>query len=198
MYQQLLEPNLGVVGYSGLCLKYVTEVFGVPPKYPSASVAWQNARFKHTGTPPNNSVPIWFSWQVDGHVALWDNGLIYSTTAQGVKTFKSIQALMNYIGGGIAYLGWTEDINNVKVVGETMTGLTKQEIIVIYTLAFDDEDVDVPANIITAYTGGSLDGLLTQLAIDPSYLAHKQSVNNPPIPGLNKTNVEAYIAKNLQ
>jgi opacity protein-like surface antigen len=124
-YQQLIQPNLSVVGQNGECLVYVREVFRVSAKYATATAAWENAQYKHSGTPPANAVPIWFSWEADGHVAVWDNGTIYSTTAQGDKTFASIQALMDYIGGGIAYLGWSEDINNVRVVqGENMSPMT--------------------------------------------------------------------------
>lgn len=116
-YEQLIQPNLKIVGTPELCLVYVREVFGVAALYPTAAAAWQNAQYKHTGTPPANAVPIWFSYnQPTGHVAVWNNGTVYSTTAQGDKTFTSIQALMNYIGEGIEYLGWSEDINNVRVV----------------------------------------------------------------------------------
>lgn len=115
-YQQLIQPDLSIVGVDGECLVYVREVFGAVAKYPTASVAWQNA-IQHTGTPPaNNAVPIWFSWQTDGHVAVWDNGTIYSTTAQGDKTFDSIPDLIAFIQEGIEYLGWSEDINSKRVV----------------------------------------------------------------------------------
>lgn len=118
MYQQLVQPNLNIVGQDGLCLVYVREVFGAPAEYPTASVAWQNTSYPHAGEQPPSTlaVPIWFSWETDGHVAVWDNGTVYSTTAQGDKTFPSIQALMDYIQEGIAYLGWSEDINSERVV----------------------------------------------------------------------------------
>jgi len=117
-YIQLVQPNLNIVGVDGECLVYVREINGAPPVYPTALVAWQNTQYKHAGsTPPSNiSVPIWFDWETDGHVAEWAQGKIYSTTAQGDKIFSSIQNLMDYIGGGIEYLGWSEDINNARVV----------------------------------------------------------------------------------
>lgn len=124
MYAQLVQPNLSVVGQSGLCLDYVTRVFGIPNKYDTATNAWNAAQYQHTNQPPANAVPVWFSWtgtingvtQDWGHVAVWDNGTVYSTTAQGDKTFSGIQDLMNYIGEGIQYRGWSEDINGVRVV----------------------------------------------------------------------------------
>lgn len=121
-YQQLVQPNLNATGQPGLCLAYVEDVFKTPHTYYNATEGWEKAQFKHTDQPPPSiSVPIWFSWQVDGHVAVWANGTIYSTTAQGVRTFVSIPALMAYIGGGITYLGWSEDLENVRIVkGVTM------------------------------------------------------------------------------
>jgi hypothetical protein len=126
MYEQAIQPNLSIVGQDGYCLVYVHEVFGVPAEYPSATVAWQSAQFPHPGeTPPSNiAVPVWFSYNgPDGHVAVWDKGTIYSTSAQGDKTFPSIQALVSWMGEGMTYLGWSEDINSVRVVqpqGATM------------------------------------------------------------------------------
>lgn len=120
-YEQLKQPNLSIVGIPEECLAYVTEVFGVPPKYPSATVGWANC-IQHTGTPPSLAVPIWFKYNgPDGHVAVWDNGTIYSTSSVGDKTFSSIQQLCTWMGEGMTYLGWSEDINSVKVIGEEMT-----------------------------------------------------------------------------
>lgn len=118
-YNQLKQPNLTVVGQEGLCLAYVTEVFGIPNKYPSATVAWQDAQYPHPNeTPPINiSVPVWFKYDgPDGHVAVWSNGVIHSTSAQGMKTFNSIQELCTWMGEGMTYLGWSEDINSIQVV----------------------------------------------------------------------------------
>lgn len=136
-YTQLKTPNLNVIGQNDDCLLYVRSIFGAPAKYAYAYSAWQNTQFPHPDIqPPNNvAVPIWFSWtgtvggvtQNWGHVALWDNGTIYSTTAQGDKTFSSIQALVEYIKEDIEYLGWSEDINNVRVVeGEDMNPTSNQ------------------------------------------------------------------------
>lgn len=130
-YTQVLFFNINTPGEDDECLVYVHTGFGIGDKYDDATDAWNNAQFKQTGTPPTNiSVPIWFSWTgtIDGvtknwgHVGAWVNGKIYSTTAQGVKVFDSIQDLMNFIQEGIQYLGWSEDINGTQVVteGESM------------------------------------------------------------------------------
>jgi len=128
MFNQLIQPNLSVVGQSDLCLAYVTTIFNVPEKYNTATDAWNAAQYKHVGDPPTNvSVPVWFSWTGTingitanyGHVACSVNGTkFYSVSAIGDQIFNSIQELMNFIGGGIEYLGWSEDINNDRVVEE--------------------------------------------------------------------------------
>jgi murein DD-endopeptidase MepM/ murein hydrolase activator NlpD len=73
--------------------------------------------------------------------------------------------------------------------------LTKEQIMVIYELAFDDNDVDVPADIISAYTGKDVDGLLTHLHQDPSWLAHKAAVNSGSI---SRSMALTYINANLK
>ncbi len=118
--EQLKQPNLSVVGEDGYCLAYVTEVFGIAPKYPTALAAWDaSTALNHPSvTPPINvSVPVYFNYDgPDGHVAVWHEGTIYSTSAQGDKTFPSISALTSWMGEGFVYLGWSEEVNGVRVV----------------------------------------------------------------------------------
>lgn len=58
---------------------------------------------------------------------------------------------------------------------------TASQVIVTYSLAFDCDDSQVPQSFITAYTkpGATIDGMLTQLHTDPTWLAHKAQVNAP-------------------
>lgn len=117
--EQLKSPNLAVVGQPEECLVYVREVFGVGAKYPTATTGWNGTQYKHAGEqPPTDvSVPVWFSWQKDGHVAVSVPGKgIYSTSAKGDKVFPNIQALLSFMGGGVKYLGWSEDVDGVRVV----------------------------------------------------------------------------------
>ena len=120
MWIQLKKPNLAIVGFSGLCLNYARRVFGVAPKYATAWLAWKGAKYKHpTRTLPNVAVPVWFSYHIPGHVAVYvPKKGIYSTTRYGVKVFPSISALEQFISGA-KYVGWTEDINGVRVVKQT-------------------------------------------------------------------------------
>ena len=117
-YEQLVQPNLSVVGQPEECLAYVREVFGATSEYPTAAAGWENAQYKHAGEqPPANSVPIWFSYNgPDGHVAVWNNGTIYSTSKEGDKTFPSIQELIDWMNEGFVYLGWSEDVDSKRVV----------------------------------------------------------------------------------
>lgn len=139
-YTQLKVSNLNIVGQEGLCLAYVTEVFSVPNYYPSATVAWQSAQYKHPSEqPPTDvAVPVWFSYNgPDGHVAVSVPGKgIYSTSAQGDKVFTSVAALVSWMGEGMTYLGWSEDINNVSVVQGVDMKPTRNQILLAYQLAF--------------------------------------------------------------
>jgi len=118
MYQQLKQPNLSVVGQPEMCLAYVRAVFGATGEYATAAIGWQQAQYKHVGTPPSNiSVPIWFTYDgPDGHVCLWNQGTLHSTSAKGMVTFPSIQALINWMGEDFEYLGWSEDVDGERVV----------------------------------------------------------------------------------
>lgn len=125
--QQLKQPDLNTVGRPHLCLQFVRTVFGVPAKYGYATEAWQKAKYKHTDTLPTVAVPVWFSWTGTvegirknwGHVAVWvpARGILSDPLqgANGSIWLPSIQTLQEKIGGGAKYLGWSEDINDVRV-----------------------------------------------------------------------------------
>lgn len=116
-YMQLKPTNLSIVGVEGFCLVYAREIFGVAAKYPTAAAGWQGAQYKHAGEqPPTDvSVPVWYSWETSGHVAVSVPGKgVYSTTVQGDKVFANVQLCGAYVRA--TYLGWSEDINGVRVV----------------------------------------------------------------------------------
>lgn len=71
--------------------------------------------------------------------------------------------------------------------------LTKEEVIITYAGFFDCANSDVPQDFITAYTGKTLGGLLNHLKDDPSYLKHKDTINNPP--GFEQLPYEVYKKK---
>lgn len=125
--QQLVQPNLSVVGKSGWCLDYARRVFGAGVVEATAWQGWENAKYKHTDGLPNVSVPVWFDYWQDGirygHVAVYVPGQgVYSSpwqTTYGHAVLSSVQEVERIYG--VKYVGWSEDISNVRVaIGEEM------------------------------------------------------------------------------
>lgn len=58
--------------------------------------------------------------------------------------------------------------------------LSDKDVIAIYGLAFDNEDVSVNPDVVRAFTGKTHRELVNYLRNDPSWLAHKKRVNTPP------------------
>lgn len=121
MYDQVISPNTNIAWVNEECLQDVREAFGVGAKFPTAIANWNaNSAVNHPGaTPPSNiSVPIFFSIPSvpDGHVCLWNNGIIITSSARGKQTFSSIQALIAWMNEGFEYLGWSEEIESTPVV----------------------------------------------------------------------------------
>jgi hypothetical protein len=120
MYEQIKQPNTNITWIDEDCLIDVRTVFGIAAEYLTAIANWNaNSAVNHPNeTPPSNiAVPIFFSCSnPDGHVCLWDNGTIYTSSAQGKQIFTSIQALINWMGQDFKYLGWSEEIESTRVV----------------------------------------------------------------------------------
>ncbi len=124
----LLTANAATQGIPYLCLDFATQVFSVPNKYYFATEAWKATRYKHSSTEPlpNVSVPVWFNWSGTvegvykdwGHVAVWfpGKGVLSSPFTRNLKQqwFDSPAKLIAYLGSG-SYVGWSEDINDVRV-----------------------------------------------------------------------------------
>lgn len=129
--KQLVSPNLGVTDYPGYCLRMQQSVWGAPVRYATAWEAWQNTQYKHVGTPPSDvSSVIWFDhWGTYGgvygqygHVATYVPGQgILSNPARGngQKWYNTIEQCARDCNA--TYVGWTEDINGLRVIepGET-------------------------------------------------------------------------------
>jgi len=128
-WKQLRAPNLAVSAPVGYCLNYARTAFGAPGGTAYASQAWTKTKFKHLDQSfPPYPVPIWFSYYVngenEGHVAIHVPGKgIYSSPYRkgtGHAVLSSIPELIRiYSGNGrhpMAYQGWSEDINGVRVV----------------------------------------------------------------------------------
>lgn len=107
----------------GYCLKYVRTCFGIPGKYGSAIIAWNNAKYRHG---PSSAVPVgvpvFFRGGRYGHVAISvGNGKCRSTDypRRGVVSEVAISTLAK--NWNYPYLGWTEDLNGVRVYTKPAT-----------------------------------------------------------------------------
>jgi hypothetical protein len=122
---QLVQPNLSVVGKVTWCLLYARQVFSADKVEATAWDAWTNADYKHTDALPDVAVPVWFSYwgtingiyQNWGHVAVYVPGQgFYSSpykTTQTHAVLSSISEVERIYG--CKYVGWSEDISNVRV-----------------------------------------------------------------------------------
>ncbi|WP_275779729.1 hypothetical protein [Paenarthrobacter sp. Y-19] len=126
MTKQLITPNPNIPCKPGWCLQYVRETFGIKPGvYPSATAGWVNAQYKHQDQNfPNAWVPLWFFMKDEplGHVVLRaPDGSIFSTSDPSTvphhhPNLADLMAYYAYWGLPLTYLGWSEDIERVRVV----------------------------------------------------------------------------------
>lgn len=121
-WKQLITPQLPGTGQVGFCLRYARERYGIGAKYLVAWNAWSGAQFKHADRNfPPVSVPLWFKYPLPnsspGHVVIrTPDGKLYSSpykSTQSYYVFPSIEAVESTLGAG--YVGWSEDINGVRV-----------------------------------------------------------------------------------
>jgi hypothetical protein len=91
-------------------------MFSVPAKYGSAIVAWNNANSKHsTGIPPAGTFVFWKIGKF-GHIAISaGGGFCWSTDIRGAGTVARVPISEIKARWGGTYLGWTEDVNEVRV-----------------------------------------------------------------------------------
>lgn len=132
MYAQLVTPNPATVGLVGYCLSFAEDCVGAAHgQYANATQAWNAAQFKHQDQNfPDAIVPIWFSYTNgngnEGHVAYrYPDGRILSSpykTGSPNATLPNMSELQRiYSNNGahpLTYLGWSEDLVNVRVVQE--------------------------------------------------------------------------------
>lgn len=113
-------------GYGGYCLKFVRDAYQVPSKYGSAREAWNAAAHKHptsslSGVPYGAPLFMDKSSSQYGHVALYaGNGQMCTTDSQ--STYTRVDSVQSWINAGYHLLGWTEDINGVRVLPSSASG----------------------------------------------------------------------------
>lgn len=125
---QKFSPDLGTEDYPGWCLRFTQTAWNAPVMYYCARESWDNSGFQHTDGLPSVAVPVYWSWWGTingetrdwGHVAvLLPDGRVLSsplTWAQGYgqTIASSVDEVSNILGA--TFLGWTEDINGLRVV----------------------------------------------------------------------------------
>lgn len=144
MYKQLIQPDKTIKSEAGWCLWFVQEVYHTPHLYRSAWNAWEATNKKHyERAMPDVSVPVFFehlgtygtppeygNW---GHVVAYIPGLGYLSSpgnGYGQKILGSLEEIESYYN--CKYVGWSEDLSNVKIVEDAMRPITKTELYYTY------------------------------------------------------------------
>lgn len=122
-YQQQAVPSNTHGDYAGFSLRYAQTCFGAPVKHHFAWEAWEATEFKHTTEEafPDAFVPVWFWSSAQGimplgHVLIWDpeKKKLFGPPPHGHGDFY--YDLENVVGDFCKYVGWSEDINGLRVV----------------------------------------------------------------------------------
>lgn len=128
---QLVNPNLNAVGRIGYCLEYQANLWGTTHTEPYAWTAWLNTELPRYDTPPTDvSYPLWFSYFVnglnEGHVVSYVPGQGYYSSPWELGTTHAVLPSIAEVERiyGVTYIGWSEDILNLRVVEETMQAST--------------------------------------------------------------------------
>lgn len=183
---QLVVPNLSVVGYPSYCLAYAGAVFGLSSENtPDAWEGWLATQFKHVDALPNLVVPVWFSWtgtiggitQNWGHVAVSTPGGIYTNplTGSGHKVFPTVPDLE--AAYGVKYVGWSEDISNLRVVEEdemSTIGDVEARILIKHIYGYTNE-LDIEGAI-PALVGGESNTIIRMMDSTPTAAAYQAQI----------------------
>lgn len=129
-----IEPDLTVKGNPGYCLKLVGDVFHTKDRpFASATEAWNGAKYKHPASEPlpeDRPVVVFYSWNGkptpqdaygnwgDVAINIPNKGVFGSPKASdgyGSRFDHSVEERRAWLGGGAQYLGWTEDINGIRI-----------------------------------------------------------------------------------
>jgi hypothetical protein len=103
---------------TGMCLKFVRgEAWRIGSLYGSAIEAWNGARFKHKGDRhPPIGAPCFYSGGKYGHIVVWMGGdKMRSTDCTSAYDVSNADIDWPVRAWGDTYLGWTEDLNGVRL-----------------------------------------------------------------------------------
>ena len=149
MYKQLIMPLVATTAIASYCLLYVDNTINIPSEYRTANaqIAHDKAKEKNW-VHANQDYPknVWFImfWSIDngdyqgqGHVALAfvdDSGNlqihdseVHRNARQPYTTLSELENWFGSVGTKMTFLGWSEGVDNVKVVDE-IKAETKTEI----------------------------------------------------------------------
>lgn len=106
---------------AGMCLREVRECFGVGPGASDAIGAWNAAEHKHHETDPHKiprGVPVFWAGGSagHGHIAISTGfAKCWSTDIRRSGFFDRVPITEIHEKWGLTLLGWTEDLNGVRV-----------------------------------------------------------------------------------
>lgn len=105
----------------GYCLRWAHLQAGIPPKYLSATQAWQHASDKHRRdrTPPAGAAVYWTGGSEGfGHIAISvGHGKVRSTDAGGDGHVATVGVAWPHRNWGLRYAGWSDSINGYTIPG---------------------------------------------------------------------------------
>ena len=131
MAKQLVPANVEINETAGLCLQFARRVFGLKAVEPTAHAAILNLKYLHKDRnfPAGVSFPVWFEWwgqlpgdtkkiQYDHAAVMHADGKVWSSplSGRGRAWFNSVDDLVRAFGGGMKYIGWSEDISGTRVI----------------------------------------------------------------------------------
>lgn len=133
-WKQLVIPNYSVQGKAGWCLWVQQEVYSVPHLYLTAKDAWDAAQFKHPGERPpegihalcywtytESGIPYWHVATRHPNLSVFSSPFDYNYGAQWYGSIDAMTARIRKIDPTCTYVGWAEDLSNVRLVeGEDM------------------------------------------------------------------------------
>lgn len=104
----------------GMCLRFARTCVGAPAAAPDAATAWRATIYRHTSIPPRGALVWWSGGSRNrGHVAIGDGkGFCWSTDIARLGRVDRVSlAYLAARWGNLRYLGWSEDVNGVRVAG---------------------------------------------------------------------------------
>jgi hypothetical protein len=147
-WTQLVAPRLNTTDTPGSCLRFTQTVYGARAQHYSAYIAYEATQFKHAERQmPNVAVTVWFTWfgtingdtRQWGHVAVWvpERGKFLTSplwwaAGKASQWVDSLEDFTRILGPSTSYLGWSEDLNGLRIVSATQTGFRESEMLIIH------------------------------------------------------------------